>query len=107
MPRVNAPIFPHERRQLAGLGERLRDARRRRRFTAEETAARVGITAVTLRRLERGEPGVGVGTLARLLTVLSLGSDVDRIAIDDALGRRLDEARLPERARRPNSGRAK
>ncbi len=47
---------------LAALGERLRLARRRRRKTAQEVAMQAGITRVTLRRVEAGEPAVTMAT---------------------------------------------
>ncbi len=43
------------------LGARVRLARRERRWTLQELAERVGVTAVTMRKVERGDPTVGLG----------------------------------------------
>jgi len=53
-------------------------ARRERGMTGAELAERVGITRVTLRRIERGEPGVAIGTVfeaANLVGVPLFGQD--------------------------------
>lgn len=81
-------------RQLAALGERLRLARMRRKLTAELFAERMGISRETLRRLERGDPTIAMGTYMRALRVLGLDSDIDLIAKDDELGRKLQDLAL-------------
>ena len=43
------------------LGARVRLARRERRWTLQELADRAGVTAVTMRKVERGDPSVGLG----------------------------------------------
>ena len=43
------------------LGARIRLARRERRWTLQELADRVGVTSVTMRKVERGDPSVGLG----------------------------------------------
>ncbi len=95
MPRPSRPLFPQTQRRAEALGERLRLARLRRRITLNDLAARVGTTRVTLARLERGELSVSMGLLARVLGVLGLEADLDRIAADDELGQRLQDIRLP------------
>lgn len=86
-------------RRAEALGDRLRLARLRRRMTLNEMAARAGTTRLTLARLERGDLSVSLGLLARMLGVLGLEADVDRIASDDELGQRVQDVRL----RRPRS----
>ena len=44
------------------LGNRVRLARRRRRWTIVELAERVGVSPVTIRKVELGEPTVALGT---------------------------------------------
>lgn len=95
MPRPSRPLFPQTQRRAEALGERLRLARLRRRITLNDLAARVGTTRVTLARLEHGELSVSMGLLARVLGVLGLEADLDRIAADDELGQRLQDIRLP------------
>jgi transcriptional regulator with XRE-family HTH domain len=100
MPRQSAPVFPREQQQARALGERLRAARLRRRIPVVEMAARVGVTPKTQRRLEQGDPSVGLATLIRTLSVLGLAKDLDQVAANDEIGHRLADIALPERPRR-------
>jgi transcriptional regulator with XRE-family HTH domain len=45
------------------LGHHIRLARKQRRWTVVELAERVGVSPVTMRRVETGEPGVAIGTV--------------------------------------------
>lgn len=94
-------MFPQTQRRAEALGERLRLARLRRRMSLDDLAARVDVTRHTLSRLERGELSTGLGVLTRVLAVLGLEEDLDRIAQDDELGRRLQDVRQtrPRRSR--------
>jgi transcriptional regulator with XRE-family HTH domain len=99
MGRTTRPIFPRTAVKVAALGGRLRAARLRRHVSAEAMAARVGVSRMTLRRLEDGDPAVSMATLARVLTVLSLESDLDLVAGSDEIGQRLQDLALPQRPR--------
>lgn len=90
-------LFPTSARQLAVLGERLRLARLRRRYSAETVAQRAGMTRSTLYRAEKGDAGVSLGTYASVLRVLGLLADLDSVARDDVLGRKLQDLDLPTR----------
>ena len=90
-------LFPPLLRQLEELGTRLRLARLRRRFSTEAVASRAGITRMTLYKVEKGDPGVRLGVFASVLRVLNLQADLDALAQDDALGRKLQDLNLPER----------
>lgn len=110
MPRTTPVLFPASMRQLESFGERLRLARLRRRYTAQTVAERAGITRSTLHRAEQGDPGVSMGTYASVLRVLGLHADLDSVASDDALGRKLQDLNLPQRKaapRRVSGGKAK
>lgn len=72
-------------------------------MSLEDLAARVDVTRTTLERLERGELSTSLGVLARVLGVLGLEEDLDRIAQDDELGQRLQDVRLT-RPRRSSGG---
>lgn len=91
MPKRTPPTFPAGERQLKALGERLRAARLRRRLTQAVVAARVGVSKQTLAKLEAGNPSTSLATTLRLLQVLGLGQDVDRLAEHDELGRKLQD----------------
>lgn len=57
-------------RSLSDLGQNLRQARLARRFTMAELAMRADVSERTLMRLEKGDPGVGIGNLASVLAAL-------------------------------------
>ena len=98
MPREIRPLFPRAQQRIEGLGDRLRAARLRRGTSLSEMATRVGVSRMTLRALEKGEPSVSLSLLIRVLSVLGLDSDIDRIASEDEVGHRLADARsLPQR----------
>lgn len=101
MAKRSPPVFPGAARQLAALGDRLALARKRRRMTQHTLAVRAGISVPTLRKLEKGDAGVSVATFLRILQVLGLAADIDRLAADDAIGRRLQdlEQKGPRRGR--------
>ncbi len=66
-----------------------------------DLAVRAGTSPSTIARLEKGDPGVGLGTLSDILVVFGL---IDRLAdlVDarkDELGMALDAQRLPRRGR--------
>lgn len=94
MPKVTLSTFPTALKQLASLGERLRLARRRRKITAVLFAERMGVSRETLRGLENGDPTIAIGTYLRALSVLGLDGDLDSVACDDKLGRKLQDIAL-------------
>jgi transcriptional regulator with XRE-family HTH domain len=83
------------RRELADLGENIRLARLRRRLTATLVAERAGMTRKTLAAVERGDPGVTIGSYANVLFTLGLVQQLGRVAAEDELGRKLQDAALP------------
>jgi transcriptional regulator with XRE-family HTH domain len=101
MPRITPVLFPPSIRQLLALGNRLRLARLRRQYSTESVAKRAGIARGTLYRVETGDPGVSIATYASVLRVLGLQADLDLIARDDALGRKLQDLDLPVRKTAP------
>lgn len=87
---------------MAALGDRMRAARLRREMTAVDFARRVGVSRDTLSRLESGDDSIALGTYVRALRVLGLDGDLDALARDDELGRKLQDLRLPtKRSRTP------
>lgn len=55
---------------LKQLGENLAIARVRRRESQRAWAKRLGVSVPTLIRMERGDPGIGIGILATALWML-------------------------------------
>lgn len=95
MSKATHPPLPALARILATLGENIRLARLRRKFTAGLVAERAGISRPTLRAIERGSPGVTLGAYAHVLHCLGLEGDLALVAQDDVLGRKLQDAALP------------
>ncbi|WP_341711543.1 helix-turn-helix domain-containing protein [Erythrobacter sp.] len=92
---------PKSRSALKQLGNDLRSARLRRGISVADLAVRAGTSASTITRLEKGDSGVGIGTLSDVLVVFGL---IDRLtdlidARKDELGMALDAERLPRRGR--------
>jgi DNA-binding XRE family transcriptional regulator len=88
-------------RALRKLGHDIRDARRRRRIPVEITAQRASISRTTLVKVEKGDPGVAIGSYATVLFVMGM---TDRLADladpkNDAVGLQLEEEHLPQRIR--------
>jgi len=54
------------------LGARVQLARRERRWTLQELAERVGVTHVTMRKVERGDLTVGLGVAFEAAAVLGV-----------------------------------
>ena len=94
-------IYPASAREMEALGQRLKDARLRRRFSMETVCARADISRPTLYKVENGDPSVAFGIYIQVLRVLGLVEDVSLIAKEDALGRRLQDESLPQRKRAP------
>jgi transcriptional regulator with XRE-family HTH domain len=92
---------PAVRRSLEKFGQDLGRARRRRGLTIAMMSERMGVSANTYSRLERGDPTVAMGAYAMALFVLGFGGalgDIADVRRDD-VGLQLDEERLPRRVR--------
>lgn len=107
MPTPSTVLYPNSVRALQALGSRIKDARLRRHFSAETVAARAGITRQTLSKIEAGNGSVTMGNYFQVLAVLGLDKDMQAVARDDVVGRRLQDAELPQRQRAPRRTAAK
>jgi len=89
------------KRALAKLGQDIHNARVRRRITTTTMAERAFITRTTLRKVERGDPGVSLGIYATVMFVLGLVPRLADLADSrsDDVGLQLEEERLPKRVR--------
>lgn len=105
MPRKPPVIFPTEQKLLSQLGERLKLARMRRKLSNTVVAQRAGISRSSLYKTEAGDPGATMGTYLRVMAVLGLETDINALADDDKVGRKLQDLALetpvsPPRRRR-------
>jgi transcriptional regulator with XRE-family HTH domain len=94
-------LLPRVARLLSGFGENLKLARLRRKYSADSVAQRAGITRRTLSKVEQGDPGVALGVYARVMQVLRLEGDLSHLAMDDVLGRKLQDAGITPKRRAP------
>lgn len=94
MPRRPPVVFPQEQRLLSQLGERLKLARMRRKLSNAVVAQRAGISRTSLYKVEAGEPGATMGTYLRVMAALGLETDIDALAADDRVGRKLQDLAL-------------
>ncbi len=101
MAREARVVTPSLRRILLNLGEHIRLARLRRQFTTTILSERAGISRTTLGAIEKGEASVSLGAYASVLFSLGLEKDLLLIAQDDELGRKLQDAKLPQKVRAP------
>lgn len=97
----DAELTPNVRRALRKLGADISVARKKRRISMADFAARSGMSERTLSRLEKGDPGVGLGHVA--MAMVSLG-ELHRLEniIDvskDETGLLVDRGALPKRIR--------
>jgi transcriptional regulator with XRE-family HTH domain len=101
MSKFDTPMQVTE--QLVQLGQRLRIARLRRRWSVAELASKAGINRNTLTALEQGKPGTSVGVYFTVLWVLGLERTLSGVADPDAdlHGKSLEAARRPKRAGKP------
>src|ERR1700723_106100 len=101
MGKTTPSLVPRVARLLDALGAHLKLARLRRKYSAETVAQRAGITRRTLSKVEQGDPAVAFGVYARVMQVLRLEDDLAKLAVDDALGRKLQDAGLTPQRRAP------
>ena len=61
---------------LAGLGQKILLQRKKLRVAAESVALTAGISRITLHRIEKGEPGVGMGAYMSVIIALGLSLSI-------------------------------
>jgi len=63
---------PHSRDAAKVLGSQIAMARRERRLTSANLAERAGISVITLRRIERGDLSVAIGSVFEVATLVGV-----------------------------------
>jgi DNA-binding XRE family transcriptional regulator len=94
-------LLPKAQGVLSGFGENIKLARLRRKLCSMQVAERAGISRTTLVAIEKGTPGVAMGAYLEVLFVLGLEEDLLKVANDDVLGRKLQDAKLLVKSRAP------
>ncbi len=93
-----APVFPNNRKVLSLFGENILLACKRRGYTQLLIAERTGLSRLTVRKIQQGEPTVSLGHYVAVLSVLGLLGDLTQVANDDTLGRKLQDIQLQSKA---------
>ena len=101
MKAKNVRLLPKESKILERLGENIKLARLRRRLTTEQVSKRANIARSTLWHVEKGSEHIGIGIFLQVLSVLGLANNLLKVAEDDLLGRKLQDARLSTKKRAP------
>ncbi|ATG78911.1 MULTISPECIES: helix-turn-helix domain-containing protein [Pseudoalteromonas] len=94
-----ATVFPRNLKILHNLGENILLAMKRRGITQEVMFNRTGISKPTLRKITKGDPSVSIGHYVNVLAVLNLLEDLSKVALDDELGRKLQDIELLNKKR--------
>jgi transcriptional regulator with XRE-family HTH domain len=97
------PYSPRTVEAAELLGTLIRIGRLERRWTVQELAERTGVSVVTMRKIERGDPSVGLGVVFEAATLTGVPlfyEEPSRLSAElRHAGDRL--ALLPSRARKP------
>ena len=89
-----ARLFPQQQKALEVLGENIRLAILRRRLNISIVAERTGLNRKTVQAISKGSPSVSIGHYAVVLSVVGLLSDLELVASDDEMGRKLQDISL-------------
>lgn len=84
---------------IGEIGNHIRIARKRRRWTQEGLAERSGVGVATIIRLEKGSASVGLNVLANVLVALNLEESLLRVAnpLEDSVGVAMELRNQPKR----------
>jgi len=95
----SAAVFPKNLKALSLLGENIKLARKRRGYTQLLISERTGLSRLTVRKIERGDPAVSIGHYVAVLSVLGMAEHFATVASDDELGRKLQDIKLTSKAK--------
>jgi transcriptional regulator with XRE-family HTH domain len=94
-------LLPKMQLLMDQVGEQIKLARLRRKLSADQVAERTGISRRTIYSIEKGSSTVSIGYYLNVLKVLGLEKDILKLAKDDELGRKLQDAGLMTKERAP------
>jgi transcriptional regulator with XRE-family HTH domain len=101
MGREKPVLLPKHKKLLEELGENIKLARLRRKFSTAQVSERANISRPTLLSIEKGSESVSLGLYLQVLVVLGLEKDLLLVAQDDELGRKIQDANLSTKERAP------
>jgi transcriptional regulator with XRE-family HTH domain len=93
--------LPKIEKILIEVGENIKLARLRRKLSAQQVSERANITRMTLLAIEKGTGGVAIGNYAQVLFTLGFEKDLLKLASEDPLGKKLQDAKLLIKERAP------
>ena len=101
--KTRRPLPPHLAEALTQFGAGLRALRLRRRIPIDYAAQVASISRSTLHKMERGDPGVGLGSYAAVLHYYGMLGRLEDLPDPryDRGGLALERSRLPLRIRKP------
>jgi len=101
--RKSASYSPRTVEAAELLGTQIRIGRLERRWTVQELAERVGVSVVTMRKIQRGDPSVGIGVAFEAATLTGVPLFYEEPSrLSSELRHASDRlALLPSRARKP------
>ena len=83
---------------LKSLGHEIRYARKRRRWTIKEFAAKMGVSSPTVMSLENGNPTVSIGIVFSAFWILGLEKELSSFSNpNDRIGMELLNRQLPKK----------
>ena len=83
--------------RLQSLGERLKEARLERNESQQRFAARLGMSVPTLRKMEKGDPTVSVGSWAQALWLLDRVEDLEKVLARASLFEEWENRQAPKK----------
>lgn len=95
----SAKLTSAEDEELKDLGYSIQRARLRRNISQDELAVRTGMSRTTVVRLEKGEPGVSIGTLCKVLAAFGFDDALSQLLRPDLIGEAYEETLGRKRAR--------
>ena len=96
---VKPKTLPEVLLGLGHLGEYIRIARKRRRFSMSEVGERLNLSYQTIVRIEKGDPAVSMAAYLGTLWLFGLDNQLVTAAHpdQDEAGKALENSRLPKR----------
>jgi transcriptional regulator with XRE-family HTH domain len=80
---ISQHMFPETKNILTRLGEKIRSKRKKRKITIAQLATNAGTTRSTIGLIEKGTPGVSIGTYLQVMYALGFQKTLEIIATEN------------------------